>query len=125
MSLVVTVLFIVPWLDFVLCQLTVACHRLRFAITVGTVASLFVGACVFMVYIPSAISTILAFRSGLIGSLKDPNFAIYRKAQDLSTMMVGAAFWGAFFCLVVTLIVVSVLAFLFVWHVSAALESSP
>jgi hypothetical protein len=47
------------------------------------------------VYIPSSIGTILKFRSGLLGSLHDKEFNLYRFALDETTMLFGAAIWGA------------------------------
>ena len=35
-----------------------------------------------IVWLPSAVSTILQFRSGVIGSLRDADFSRYRKARE-------------------------------------------
>lgn len=48
--------------------------------TAGIIAGLTASLCITMVYIPSFISTVLKFRSGVIGSLRDRDFIIYRYA---------------------------------------------
>lgn len=48
--------------------------------TAGIVAALLATICIAVIYIPSFISTVLKFRSGVIGSLRDRQFVIYRYA---------------------------------------------
>jgi hypothetical protein len=50
-----------------------------------------------LVYLPSAVSQLLQFRTGVLGSLKDPYFQAYRIAPDRTTYLFGSAFWGLFF----------------------------
>ena len=42
-----------------------------------------------VLYIPSFVSTVLQFRCGIIPSLRDPYFAIYRKSLDVVTILFG------------------------------------
>jgi len=65
-------------------------------------------------YIPSSIHTILKFRSGVIPSLKDPNFLKYRRGLVNQTYMIGAMFWGLVVTTLMVTILVAVVVFLFV-----------
>lgn len=64
--------------------------------------------------IPSMIVTTLKFRSGVIGSLRDPYFKKYRQGLLATTFLLGASFWGSlissgvvfFFSFVLTFITV-------------------
>jgi hypothetical protein len=47
--------------------------------------------------IPSFISTVMKYRSGVIPSLTNPEFLRYRYAMDTVTVLLGSAFWGCFF----------------------------
>jgi hypothetical protein len=47
--------------------------------------------------IPSFVSTVMKYRSGVIPSLTDPEFLRYRYAMDTVTVLLGSAFWGCFF----------------------------
>ena len=64
---------------------------------VGLLASLFSAFFVWVVHIPSFISTVLKFRSGVIPSLNDREFLRYRRAPDVATVLFGSAFWGVLF----------------------------
>lgn len=48
-------------------------------------------------YTPSSVRTTLKFRSGMIGSLHDPEFQRLRSAVDDSCFIFGAMFWGCLF----------------------------
>lgn len=69
------------------------------------------------VYIPSAVATVKGFRCGVIGSLKDKQFPIHRYALDQTTILYGAAFWGALFTCVILWTLTGVVAFVVVWKV--------
>jgi hypothetical protein len=47
--------------------------------------------------IPSYISTVMKYRSGVLSSLTDHEFLRYRYAMDTVTVLLGSAFWGCFF----------------------------
>lgn len=59
----------------------------------GFAASMYIA----VTLLPSFISTVLKFRSGVIPSLLDPEFLRYRHALDTVTLLLGSAFWGSFF----------------------------
>jgi hypothetical protein len=69
------------------------------------------------VYIPSSIATIIRLRSGLIGSLRDERFLAHRFALDQTTMLFGAAFWGALLTCIVLWAIMGLVGFLIVWSV--------
>merc|ERR1712226_1625674 len=65
---------------------------IRVTFGVATTVAILAAISMSLVYIPSAIHTILKFRSGAIPSLRDPYFINYRKSLHLSTFMIGAMF---------------------------------
>lgn len=71
------------------------------------------------VYIPSAVATVMGFRYGVIGSLKDKQFPVHRYALDQTTILFGTAFWGALFTCALLWALVGVIAFVVVWEVCA------
>lgn len=70
-----------------------------------------------MVYIPSAVATVIGFRTGVIGSLRDKQFPIHRYALDQTTILYGAAFWGALFTCAILWALIGIVAFIVVWKV--------
>jgi hypothetical protein len=50
-----------------------------------------------VILIPSFISTVLKYRSGVKPTLTSPEFLRYRYAMDTTTVLLGSAFWGCFF----------------------------
>jgi hypothetical protein len=68
-----------------------------FGFTVGSFFSFWAAMAVTISFIPSAVSQILQFRTGVIGSLKDKNFQVYRFAPDQTTLIFGSSFWGILF----------------------------
>lgn len=70
-----------------------------------------------MVYIPSAVATLMDFRCGVIGSLQDQQFPVHRYALDQTTILYGAAFWGALFSCVILWGLTGTVAFVAVWEV--------
>jgi len=67
------------------------------SIFVGGHTAFFVAFSLFAIWIPSVVTTVLQFRSGVIGSLRDPEFRRYRAAPDLTGVLFGASFWGSLF----------------------------
>jgi hypothetical protein len=47
--------------------------------------------------IPSFVSTVMKYRSGIKSTLTNPEFLRYRYAMDTVTVLLGSAFWGCFF----------------------------
>lgn len=86
--------------------------------TAGLVAGLIAALSITIIYIPSFISTVLKFRGGVIGSLKDKQFIIYRYAAEQVTILFGSSFWGCFFTGAAAVILVGGIVFLIVWHVT-------
>lgn len=62
----------------------------------GTIIAVLTALSLAVSYIPSVTSTTLKFRSGVIPSLRSSNFARYRYAADLVTLITGSMFWGKF-----------------------------
>ena len=65
------------------------------SITCGLVGGFLAAIVACVVHIPSYISTVLKFRSGVIPSLHDRDFLRYRFAPDVVTVLFGSVFWGA------------------------------
>lgn len=63
---------------------------------VGTIVAFITALSLAVTYIPSVISTTLKLRSGVTPSLRDPNFARYRFAADMVTVLTGSMFWGEY-----------------------------
>ena len=73
--------------------------RVELALLVGMVCGF--GAILMNVYlwIPSFVSSVFMFRRGVIPSLGNSEFELYREATDQATQLIGIAFWGqAFTC---------------------------
>jgi len=85
-----------------------------FAIIASTLVSLATA----FVYIPSAIHTIMQFRSGVIPSLRDRNFLRYRAGLYNMTYLIGVMFWGLCVTTIVSTFAVALGVFLFMWHIS-------
>jgi hypothetical protein len=86
-----------------------------FAVCVG---GFFCALSVFMIvaiYIPSFISNVLQFRAGMISSLNDSDFELYRRNVDQATSVFGMAFWGQLFTAAFAFAVPGLLGFLLVW----------
>lgn len=50
-----------------------------------------------VILIPSFVSTVMKYRSGVKPTLASPEFLRYRYAMDTTTVLLGSAFWGCFF----------------------------
>lgn len=69
---------------------------------VGALAAIFTSGGLATIWLPSSISTIQKFRCGAIESLYDKDFQRYRVAPDVTTLLYGATFFGAWtssFCI--------------------------
>jgi hypothetical protein len=76
------------------------------------------GITVAAVTIPSMIISTLKFRSGVIGSLRDPYFKTYRVGILATTYLLGGAIWGSLAASAVIFLVSSSVTFLSVYQVS-------
>ena len=94
-----------------------ACFRVKVGVSVGALFSLLAILYLAMVYVPSAVATVISFRSGVIGSLKDRQFPVHRYALDQTTILYGAAFWGALFTCALLWALTGSIAFIVVWKV--------
>lgn len=68
--------------------------QFRISASIGLVVGFLAAVRVTVIYIPSFISTVLAFRSGANPSLKDREFLKHRYAEDNATLLFGCALWG-------------------------------
>mmetsp|Transcript_7578 Transcript_7578/g.10107 ORF Transcript_7578/g.10107 Transcript_7578/m.10107 type:complete len:1103 (-) Transcript_7578:474-3782(-) len=69
-------------------------------------------------YIPSTIHTIMQFRYGVIGSLRDPKFLQYRKTVEDTTYIFAFMAWGSLFSAASTIFIFSGITFIAVWEVT-------
>lgn len=56
--------------------------RIFLSVGMGGLVAVLATLAIAIVWLPSAVSTILQFRSGVIGSLRDADFSRYRKARE-------------------------------------------
>jgi len=85
---------------------------------VGSVAAVAVTLVLALVWLPSSVSTVLKFRSGAIGSLRDKEFYIYRHSLDNVSLLFGSVFWGCLASGVLLFCSFGLVTFLFVWEPS-------
>ena len=95
----------------------------RIGFLVGAAPAIIGAASTAAIYIPSAVSTILRYRSGSFGSLRDSRFLVHRFAQDTPNILFGAAFWSVVASGAVFWVLIGGLAFLLVWDVSTVVHS--
>jgi hypothetical protein len=84
----------------------------------GAMAAILVGAATALQCMPSAVSIMLRYRSGVYGSLRDKRFQTLRSNQDCTTLLFGSSIWGLLFTGMFCWFVVSALTFVFVCDVS-------
>lgn len=72
----------------------------------------------FLIYIPSAVSTVLKFRSQALPSLRSPLFTVYTKAVDSTYMNTANAIYGLLGSASLFYIIVGLILFLFQWPFS-------
>jgi hypothetical protein len=68
--------------------------QFRISASIGLMVGVLAAVRVTIIYIPSFIATVLAFRSGAMPSLKDRDFLKHRYAEDNATLLFGCALWG-------------------------------
>ena len=89
------------------------------AITIGLLCGLLSAIYITLQYVPSSVSTIMQFRSGVIPSLRDKSFVKYRYAQDQIAILFGSIFWGAFYTSVAVAFLSGAVVYLAVWPVTS------
>ena len=67
------------------------------AVWCGLIGGFTAVAYIAIILIPSFISTVMKYRSGVKPTLTNPEFLPYRYAMDTTTVLLGSAFWGCFF----------------------------
>jgi len=72
-----------------------------------------------LLYVPSSVSTILKFRSGVIPSLRDTSFTNYRSSEDQIALLFGSIFWGAFYTSLAIAVLIGAVIFFAVWQVTS------
>jgi len=70
------------------------------------------------IYIPSAVTLTLKLRAGVIPTLDDPYFTLYRRAVDHVTILLGSMFWGTLASSILVGAFIGFIAFLFLWQVT-------
>lgn len=99
------------------------CHRAQTSLAIGGAVALVACAFTVAIFIPSTVSTVLQFRSGFIGSLRDCadslGFRPLRVRQDTITLLFGAFFFGSVFSAVLLWSVIALIALSFFYEVSA------
>ena len=95
------------------------CCRFQVGLSVGLVAAILATVGIAVVYIPSLVSTVLKFRSGVFETLKGGKaFQQLRENPYRATSILGCALWGAIFTAVLCAFFVGGVTFLAVWSVS-------
>lgn len=92
------------------------------SINVGMACGLLSSVNIFLAYLPSAITTTLKFRSGLIQSLRDPRvFMQYRFAQDTTAAIFGSVFWGSLYTAFAVAVIIGLIVFFSMWPLTSPL----
>ena len=58
----------------------------------------------------------MKFRSGVIGSLREPDFIGYRSGLQNMAYLIGSMFWGLLVTTIFTVILVALSVFLILWQ---------
>ena len=90
-----------------------------FSILVGGFAGFAAILGISLVFIPSYISTVLKFRSGVIPTLTNKDFLLYRASGDQATILFGSCVWAAAFCGVICALLIGFLFFILIWDVTS------
>jgi len=90
----------------------------RSSFGVGIASAVLAGIFNAAVNVPSIITSTLKFRAGVLPSLRDENFKLYRIHMLKTTSLIGSSLWGAFFTSVLMIILISTPLFFSFWHVT-------
>ena len=93
------------------------CLRIVWPLAIGTCFAFITAVYLAISVLPSVTSTTLKLRTGVIPTLRDPNFAAYRFAMDQVTILPGSMFWGCFISSALVGGFVGGIVFLFLWQV--------
>ena len=72
-------------------------EKYRIAAMFGLVGGFLTVLYIAAILIPSFVSTVMKYRSGVKSTLTNPEFLRFRYAMDTVTVLLGSAFWGCFF----------------------------
>jgi hypothetical protein len=96
-------------------------HFFKFRVTFPIVIGIFVGLAaavsITLIYIPSAVATVIQFRTGNIASLKSTHFPRLRTGLEQTTLLFGTIFWGALFTASMMALIVGFVLFFVCWQV--------
>ena len=90
----------------------------------GAFAAFSGGVAAAVVYVPSSVSTVLKFRTGVFASINDTDGFRRYSNPEKSTVLFGASLWGAIFSVAVSWFLVGGLVFCLVWEVRRVGECS-
>jgi len=85
---------------------------------VGTFAAFLAILYIAVSLIPSAVTTTLRFRSGMIPTFRDPKFSKLRTGQEAVTKILGFILWGGFVSSAIFGALVAFIVFLFLYQVT-------
>jgi hypothetical protein len=96
-------------------------YMVEIPFVIGSVLAFLTAVSLAITYIPSTTATTLKLRCGIIPTLTDPKFYLYRGAADQVTVLLGSLFWGCLIASVLVGALVGGVAFIFLWQASIAL----
>ena len=76
------------------------------------------------IYIPSFVSNVLKFRAGVLPSLGDSMFEVYRRDPINANKVFGSTFWGMIFTAAFAFIIPGGIAFLLVWSTTRSVVTN-
>ncbi len=90
--------------------------RLNFSVAMGGVFSTLILIFITSVFIPNAILTSMKYRSGVLPSLRDKKFKMYRENLIHLTFLVPVVFWSAFAMSAIVFFAISAAVFVIFWR---------
>mmetsp|Transcript_5372 Transcript_5372/g.10247 ORF Transcript_5372/g.10247 Transcript_5372/m.10247 type:complete len:1062 (-) Transcript_5372:1117-4302(-) len=106
-----------PATDFALWYIPTA-RTIQDSSTVGIVAALTVGIALILLYLPSAVATVLKLRCGVIPSMHDPYFLCYRLSADTTYYNTGNMIYGLIGTQILFYVFFGGITFLSLWPVT-------
>jgi len=92
---------------------------LRLSFGIGIASAVLAGTYNAAVCVPSIITTTLQFRTGVLPSLRDENFKLYRVNMLKTTSIIGSSLWGAVFLSLLKMLFIIPPLFLLFWQVTS------
>ena len=94
---------------------------IRALLAAGTSIAFLTSLTITLTVLPSATSTTLTFRSGVIPFATDTRVKLLRIAPDQTALLKGIMFWGTLFASIIAGSAVAIIIFLFFWQATTAL----